>query len=104
MLGFIKKLFGIETVDVSTLLEEGAVVIDVRTKQEFNGGHAKGSVNIPLHEIQAKMSQIKKYKKPIVTCCASGMRSGTAAKKLRKEGLEVYNGGSWTKVNKLMKK
>jgi len=100
MFGFIKKILGIETVDVSTLLSEGAVVIDVRTKQEFSGGHAKGSVNIPLHEIQAKMAKIKKYKKPIVTCCASGMRSRTAAKKLKAAGVEAYNGGSWTSVSK----
>ncbi|HFC01275.1 MAG TPA: rhodanese-like domain-containing protein [Phaeodactylibacter sp.] len=99
MFGFIKKMFGIEEVDIESVLRQGAVIIDVRTPQEFKSGHPKGAVNIPLQKIKNSTLKIKKYKKPVITCCASGRRSGTAASILKNAGIEVYNGGGWKKVS-----
>lgn len=99
MLGWIKsKLFG-PSVDYKQLLADGAVLLDVRTIGEYNAGHAKGSINVPLDALDHKISKIKNMKKPVVTCCASGMRSGMAASKLKAQGVEVYNGGSWSKFS-----
>ena len=101
MLGFIKKLFG-PGVDLSEKMKEGAVIIDVRSPGEYASGHVKGSKNIPLGNISAKMNTIKKWNKPVITCCASGMRSGSAAIVLKRNGVEAYNAGSWQKADRLV--
>jgi len=101
MLGFIKKLFG-PGVDLSEKMKEGAVIIDVRSPGEYASGHVKGSKNIPLGNISAKMNTIKKWNKPVITCCASGMRSGSAANVLKRNGVEAYNAGSWQKAGRLV--
>ncbi len=78
MLETIKKLFGLgPKVDYSELMANGAVIVDVRTRGEFQSGHIKGSVNIPLDSLRGNLSKIKKNK-PVITCCASGVRSASA--------------------------
>lgn len=95
MLNFIKKLFGGGTqINLADLAQNGAQIIDVRTKGEFDSGHIKGSINIPLQSLQQNMSKLKKDK-PVITCCASGMRSASARGILKSNGFEVYNGGGW---------
>lgn len=74
-------------------------IIDVRTPAEFAGGHAEGSINIPLQEITGRLEEIKAMNQPLVLCCASGNRSGQATYFLSQQGLECYNGGSWLDVN-----
>lgn len=80
--------------------DRGALVVDVRTSGEFNSGHVKGSHNIPLDRIQREAPRLIKTKRPVVFCCASGMRSGQAARWLKQQGLECINGGSWRKVQR----
>jgi phage shock protein E len=94
MFSFIKRLFG-PGVDFKALKENGAVIIDVRTPQEFDGGHIQGSKNIPLDKIQREVAAIKKIGKPIITVCKSGARSSMAKSILKGAGVEVYNGGPW---------
>lgn len=102
MASFLKKIFGGgSSVDFSDLLAKGAVVVDVRTAREYGLGHAKGSVNIPLDKLDRQMAKLEKKGKPVITCCASGMRSRTAASKLKAKGIEAYNGGPWQKVDRL---
>jgi len=91
----LSKLFGPKT-DFSQLLEEGAVIIDVRTAGEYADGHIKGSKNISLDKIQASLATIKKLNKPVITCCRSGARSAMAVRFLKGAGVEAYNGGPWT--------
>ena len=103
MIQTIKKLFGLgPKVDYKELLKQGATIIDVRSKGEYQGGHIKGSVNIPLNNLQGHLSKLKKDK-PIITCCASGMRSSSAKSILQSHGFKgVYNGGGWSSLqNKL---
>lgn len=91
-------------VDLAVLIKEGAIILDVRTKGEFQGGHARGSVNIPLDQLQNQHHKLNKNK-PVITCCASGMRSAAAKGVLKSAGFsQVYNGGSWQKVSNLLKK
>lgn len=77
------------------------IVIDVRTRAEFSGGHVAGSKNIPLQEIPERLEEIKAIGKPIVLCCASGMRSANATQYLKNQGIDCSNGGSWLSVNSL---
>ncbi len=74
-------------------------VIDVRTPQEFMGGHVAGSINIPLQEIAERISEIEAFTQPIILCCASGNRSGQATAFLLSKGINCENGGSWLDVN-----
>jgi rhodanese-related sulfurtransferase len=81
------------------ITEKKAYIIDVRTPGEFFGGHVAGSINIPLQEIQARLSELKAMGSPLILCCASGGRSGQATYFLSQQGIECYNGGSWLDVN-----
>ena len=96
MLETIKKLFGIGTsVDLREVARNGAVILDVRTKGEFQSGHIKGALNIPVQNLASSLAKIPKDK-AVITCCASGMRSASAKGILASNGFkEVYNGGSW---------
>ena len=96
MIQALKNLLGLgPKANYAALLKNGAVIIDVRTKGEYQGGHIRGSVNIPLDSLRSNLSKIKKDK-PVITCCASGMRSASARGILRSAGYsEVYNGGGW---------
>ena len=97
-MSFFSKLFGIKSVDYKQLVKNGAMIVDVRSQGEFKSGHIKGAVNIPLPEIAGSLSKIPKNK-VIITCCASGMRSGSAKGILKTKGYDVHNGGSWKSLN-----
>jgi len=92
----LKKLLGFgPDVNFKELVQNGAVIIDVRTKAEYQGGHIKNAINIPLNTLSSQIATIKKGK-PVITCCASGMRSASAKSILKSAGFtEVYNGGGW---------
>lgn len=94
MFGFLKNLFGPKA-DFKALVEAGAMIIDVRTPQEFDAGHIKDSKNIPLQNFQKYIPELKKSGKPIITVCRSGSRSGMAKSILKSAGIETYNGGPW---------
>lgn len=100
MFGFIKKLLGGgPSVDLGAVIRSGAFLVDVRTKAEFDSGHVKGSVNIPLDVLAANLNKFK-GKENIVVFCRSGNRSGMAKSILEQNGFEnVINGGSWNNVN-----
>ncbi len=90
---------------IKEALRRSAVVIDVRTPHEYDQGRVPGSINIPVDRIAAGVERIKAMNKPVVLCCASGMRSATAKEILKSAGLEeVYNGGSWESVLKISNK
>ena len=105
MLSAIKKLFGGgPSVDLAELVRNGAVIVDVRTKGEFAGGHVRGSVNIPLDQLSGQLKKFKSKEAPIITCCASGMRSASAKSILQRAGYtNVHNGGSWLNLRKFEK-
>lgn len=99
-MGFF-SFFG--TGSVKKALRQGAVIIDVRSASEYDRGRIPGSINIPVDRIAANTERIKHMKRPVVCCCASGHRSGIAANTLKQAGIkEVYNGGSWEKVLRLL--
>lgn len=94
---FLKNLLGLgPTVSYKELMQNGAVIIDVRSKGEYQSGHIQNSINIPIDLLPAQLSKINKDK-PVITCCASGMRSAAAKSILKSAGfIEVFNGGGWS--------
>lgn len=72
---------------------EEAVVIDVREQGEYAQGHISNARHIPLAELDKRAAELEKLKDaPIILCCATGMRSSTAAAKLQKAGFDkVFN-------------
>lgn len=97
MIGALKKLFGIgPKVDFGELVKQGGIILDVRTKAEYTGGSIKNSINIPLDQLSKNLSKFKDKNAPIITCCASGMRSASAKGVLKANGFtNVHNGGGW---------
>ena len=78
---------------VKAMLDAGAQVLDVRTSAEYSGGSFPGAKNIPVNELGQRLRELKKDR-PIVVYCASGARSGMAARMLRQAGFtQVANAG-----------
>jgi rhodanese-related sulfurtransferase len=104
MIAALKELLGMgPKVDYAQLVKEGAIVLDVRSNGEYASGHIKGSINISVDTLSNNLSKLKDKNKPIITCCASGMRSASAKGILKSNGYtQVYNGGGWSSLqNKL---
>lgn len=104
MFDIIKQAMGFgPAIDFKSLQEEkDAIVVDVRSPGEFASGHGKGSINIPLDRLDGEIKKLSNKKKPIITVCMSGARSGAAKQKLTAAGIEAYNGGNWNSLaNKL---
>lgn len=100
MLDFLKKLTGYEGGSsagptIAELVQDGAQIVDVRTPDEFANGHIAGSINLPLQSLDRNLAKLRKDK-PVITCCASGMRSASAKGVLESRGFSVVvNGGGW---------
>jgi rhodanese-related sulfurtransferase len=104
MFNNIKVLFGIEKTDYTQLMAEGALILDVRSYGEFANGHIEGSINIPVNKLEENIHKLKDKSKPIITCCASGMRSASAKGILETNGFaNIYNGGPWQVLNQKIK-
>lgn len=77
------------------LLAQGAVIVDVRTPAEFKTGSSRGSINIPLAQLEEKAAKLDRSK-PVVVCCATGARSASAVTLLKRQGFAtVVNAGAW---------
>jgi phage shock protein E len=81
------------------LLRKGAVIIDVRTPNEFDRGKIPDSINIPVDRIASNAERIRQIKHPVIFCCSSGERSRQAVAVMKKnKKADVYNGGDWEKL------
>ncbi|MBS1142026.1 MAG: Rhodanese-like protein [Proteobacteria bacterium] len=68
---------------------EDAHIVDVRESDEFAAGHLPEAKNIPVAKLADRIAELEKFKdKPIIICCASGMRSNKACSELKKLGFE----------------
>ena len=98
------SFLGLGSGKIKNALRRGAIVIDVRTPQEFDQGKVPESINIPVDRISANAERIKNMNRPVIFCCASGARSSNAATIMKQKGMkEVYNGGSWYDIIKILK-
>jgi rhodanese-related sulfurtransferase len=71
----------------------------VRTTNEFKSGHIENAKNISVQQLILQLNKLNN-KTPVITCCASGMRSASAVSILKKAGFEAYDGGSWLSLQK----
>ncbi len=96
MFGALKEVLGLgPKADFAALARDGALILDVRTPEEFRGGHIEGSLNISVQSLSTRLGELKKDR-AVITCCASGARSAMAKGILKSEGFtEVHNGGGW---------
>jgi rhodanese-related sulfurtransferase len=84
---------------------EDAKVLDVREPDEFASGHLPDAINIPVGKLVDRMHELERFKdKPLIVCCASGMRSNRGCAELKKAGFaKLYNldGGmdAWLSAN-----
>ena len=101
MITTLRRIFGFgPSVNYAELVKEGAIILDVRSKGEFAGGHIKGSINISVDTLKSNLDKLKNKNSPIITCCASGMRSASAKSiLLANVYTKLYNGGCWSSLN-----
>ncbi|MFP4846961.1 rhodanese-like domain-containing protein [Winogradskyella sp. PE311] len=97
-MGFFDFIFGAKKQQVDDYIKSGAVIIDVRSQREWDAGHIEKSVHIPLNELKNRVDEVKKLNKPIIACCASGVRSAKAAKFLTLKNVDAINGGGWVSL------
>jgi len=105
IMGFFDFLMGSSTSneELTKLIQEGAMLVDVRSPGEFSTGSAKGAVNIPLDNVGNSLNKFKN-KSYIIVFCRSGNRSGQAKSILERNGFtNVTNGGTWDQVAALVK-
>lgn len=74
-------------------IEQGAIILDVRTPSEFKTGHIVGSVNLQLSRLHASKLPLDKTK-TYITVCSHGLRSVKAMNLLKEKGYKVFNGGA----------
>lgn len=103
MFRILKKLFTKSNpTDLRQLIKDGALLVDVRSRQEYASGHVSGSLNIPLDTLPQQLDRFSSHEYKIVFC-QSGMRSMQAKTILERYGIShVINGGTWEKINRLV--
>jgi len=79
-----------------------ALIVDVRTHDEYTAGHIPGSMNVPLQELDKKLVQTGDKNRAVIVCCNTGGRSKQAASQLKKEGFKSINAGSWQRLKKMI--
>lgn len=100
----LKRLGQISPAQAQTLLQDGAVVIDVRSPGEFARGHLRGAVNIPVSDLPERIGRmVPDTSRPVLLHCLSGARSGMGARTLRSLGYaNVHNLGSLGRARRLV--
>lgn len=79
----------VTTGDAQALVDEGALLLDVRTPEEFAAGHLPGAVNFPVQRLEAGERLPYRTGRKIVVYCQSGRRSARAAEALKGQGFEA---------------
>ena len=70
------------------LVQKGALLVDVRSREEFTGGHIDGAINIPIQELNGRLTELGDSSGEIVVYCESGGRSAVAKRLLERNGFE----------------
>jgi rhodanese-related sulfurtransferase len=77
------------------LVQGGALLLDVRSPEEFAAGHLDGALNIPVGELEQRLAEVGPKERPVVVYCRSGARSSRARSLLLAKGWQrVENLGS----------
>jgi len=78
------------------LVRQGALLLDVRTPEEFAQAHVPGAINIPVQELAHRMGELGPKSRKVVVYCRSGGRSATATVLMQRAGYEVLDIGPMT--------
>jgi phage shock protein E len=105
LLFFVSSAFA-DTIDPSIAwqkVKSGALLVDVRSVDEFNQGHLSNALNIPHTEVAPQLSKFGNNKdREIVLYCRSGRRADIAKSALEANGFtKVFNAGAYTDLAKL---
>ena len=102
LLSLASMLYAAEKEQQEIVIDDQTLVIDVRSAEEFKGGHIKNAINIPHTEIKNKIGEhVKDKGKKIVLYCRSGHRAGLAEKALKEIGFtNVTNAGGYENLKK----
>lgn len=90
------------TNEIKEYLDRGAIILDVRTKMEWDEGHSEGAKHIVLATVPLNLEEIKSWNKPVIAVCKSGGRSHQATQFLNQNGLDAINGGPWQNVDQFL--
>jgi len=95
LISSLKKTFSkpyktVSVTEAKELLATGATLVDVRSAAEWRTGRAPQAKHIPLDRLQTSTAGINKNR-PVITMCASGVRSASAARLLAAQGYETYS-------------
>ena len=94
-MSWLSELFG-GGGGIREALQEGAVIIDLRTAYEYDQGHIPHSLNIPADRVKANIGRIRDLRKPVILCHGPGGQYWESADLLRNAGIpRVINGGDW---------
>lgn len=96
------RIYKYQTLDegLDKLINNGAIILDVRTEKEYKTGHIAGSKNISLGEIRERYTELDPNK-TYITVCSHGLRSVKVENILKEKGFKkVHNGGAWSDLQK----
>lgn len=100
----LKRAGQISAASARQRLQQGATVVDVRSRGEFSGGHVRGAVNVPLDELAERIRAVAPDPNaPLLLHCLSGTRSALARRRLAAMGYtQVFNLGSLGRARKIV--
>jgi thiosulfate/3-mercaptopyruvate sulfurtransferase len=86
-------MLAVQPTDAVKLINNDAVVLDMRSAESYARGHIVGARNVPIDELEGHLEKLERYKnKPVVAVCDAGITSSKGVSKLRNSGFEsVYN-------------
>ena len=87
--------------EVAKLINDGALVVDVRTKIEARMGIAPGATNISLFTLRRRLDELPRNRN-IVLYCGTGARAGKAKQVLEAAGFKAFNGGAYTTILEIL--
>ena len=100
----VKRSGQISPDDALARLKTGALLVDVRSPDEFNSGHLPNAINLPLDRIETVLpGRVKNKSQVLLLHCQSGTRSGVAKSKLKSLGYtQVFNLGSYGRAARIV--
>ncbi len=90
-LGVLARARSIPGADARALVAEGAILIDVRTPEEFAAGHLASAVNVPVDDLADRLGELGEKERSVVVYCRSGHRSARASRLLKSVGFSKVN-------------
>lgn len=95
-------IFRLKKRKIKVYLRRGAVILDVRDKEEVKKGRIPNSIHIPLKELKNHDDELRRMNKPIIVCCELGGRAAKATEYLNLKNIDAINGGGWKYLKRFL--